>query len=96
MAPPACFKQFFQPIIMTLLIKLTETQITIASIVYVVGWFVLFFYAKRWSRKMNKQIEDDHYKNVNDTLLLSDRLSEEEMAVFNSEFKVFDCYKSGN
>jgi hypothetical protein len=81
---------------MTLLIKLTETQITIASIAYVVGWFVLFFYAKRRFKHEIKQIEDDHYKNVNDTVLLSDRLSEEEMAIFNSEFKVFDCYKSGN
>lgn len=45
---------------MTLIIHLTETQITIAWIAYIVGWFLLFFYVRRWSKKKVKQIDHAH------------------------------------
>jgi hypothetical protein len=73
-----------------------DKYILIAIALWLAIWVYLVIKACRISRKQIKQIEDDHYKNVNETVLLSDRLSEEEMVLFNSEFKIFDGYKSGN
>ena len=92
--PPACLKQFFQPITMTLFIKLTETQITIAWIAYVVSWFVLFFYARRWSRKMIKQIDYDHYKNVKATLLEPIDIPGEDLDLFKCQHPHIE-YRAG-
>jgi hypothetical protein len=48
------------------------------------------------NKRTLKQLTDDHYKNVNDTLLVSDRISEEAMAVLDSERPFFGHYESLN
>lgn len=59
----------------------------------IIRTFLLF---RNENKRITKQLADDHHKNINDTVLVSDCLSEEEVGVFYSERPFFDCYKSLN